>query len=713
MSTVKLIKSTSTANLDAYLEKEKEGNDLPRVLFEAGQHCRPETAQAEFRALRVEHGTQGAKRKQNATYVEPDDPAEATHLKVGKNWREAKPGEEATHQRIEPKVPETKAHEVNHWIVSFGVHEVNPDDPEAMQKAFDSVVAQWEQERPGAQAKFVAHGDALGSKQAIERGEHGKFHVHVMENATVHTEMEVGGRTFMPGMRTAGPLTNIDRVRGRNDAFLRERGKEYGLGPQILAAPNSKEAKSVRRTPHDFWTKERGGVSDQDLTREAAETALGNLEKDDLAGLDANQRLHRFGDELSACSGIEVKYRRVKSTGEDKIRSYVVPGRKQPISASRLGDRYTSDGVMEQLDLVEKGRWQTHEAQHAGPAKEITELSDEQAAQLQHDIDQVAQEERGLQEAEGVDAAREEQAAEKLAQMREADERAARDMQRFSREYGPEMGIRRSELASRHRREVPDAPAEDIERWADFSLSEEAARGELEPRLAELRRQREATVARDQETAPVTTPGSAASSRPSEGGGTKQQPAGAAKPVRRGERQLGLLNADQMRDVELIAVVRSERADGGAYVDFQVSADDPLARDQQGLHLMAQRQERKAPDGSVRRGVKTWHQLTAAQYDRIKTAGEENQLEVDGRQTLALRGNLMPSTRGSGYTVNAASVQPSQHEPIGSDVMDKQRASEDQARDKARGRDRERDAATWASERFTAAAERETAGHSR
>src|SRR5699024_12827127 len=68
--------------------------------------------------------------------------------------------------------------------------------------------------------------------------------------------------------------------------------------------------------------------------------------------------------------------------------------------------------------------------------------------------------------------------------------------------------------------------------------------------------------------------------------------------------------------------------------DFQVSADDPLARDQQGLHLMAQRQERKAPDGSVRRGVKTWHQLTAAQYDRIKTAGEENQLEVDGRQTL-------------------------------------------------------------------------------
>lgn len=379
---------------------------------------------------------------------------------------------------------------------------------------------------------------------------------------------------------------------------------------------------------------------------------MGNLEKDDLAGLDANQRLHRLGDELTACSGIEVKYRRVKSTGEDKIRSYVVPGRKQPISASRLGDRYTRDGLMEQLDLVEKGRWRPYEAQGAGPPREITELSDEQTAQLQQDVDQIAQEERALQAAEGVDAV-------------EVEHEGYRS-ERLAQRYGSDMEARRPQ------------PAAQVE-----------------------------------EAAPAATPGSAASSQRPEGDAAKQQPTGAAaKPARRSERQLGLLHADQMKDVELIAVVRGERTDGGAYVDFQVSADHPLARDQAGLHLMAQRQERKGPDGSVRRGVRTWHQLSASQYEKVKAAGAENGLDVDGRPTMALRGNIMPSTSGRGYTINPASVQPSKHEPIGPDVMDRQRASEDRARERARERraDRGQDASEWASRRFTAAAERESAG---
>lgn len=718
MSIVKLVKSTSAANLDAYLEKEKEGNDLPRVLFEAGQHCRPETARDEFRALRAEHGMEGATRRLNGKYVEPDDLADATHLKVGKNWREAKPGERATHLRIEPKTPETKAHEVNHWIISFGAHEVSRDDPEAMQRAFDSVVAQWEQERPGVQAKFVAHGDALGSTQAAERGEDGKFHVHVMENAAVHTEMEVGGRRFTPGMRLAGPLTDINRVRTRNDVFLRERGHEFGLGEQTLPAPRSKEALAVRRTPQDFWAKERGGVSDQDLTREAVETALGNLDKDDLAGLDANQRLHRLGDEITATSGIEVKYRQVKSTGEDKIRSYVVPGRKQPISAGRLGERYSHAGVTEQLEMVEQGQWRPLEAQQAPPAKEIPELSTEQTAQLQREADQIAQEERELQRAEeregerdAAEAEREEALARRMDQQLEAEERAARDLPRLSQEYGPEMAARHSQLAARHRAEMPHASAEEIQAWAEFSLSEEAGRGELEAHLVQQREQRE-TATRTEETTPAVTRGQTEPSRSDAGTATNQNQqsvSSSTKPARREAKQLGLLHVDQMKDVELIAVVRSERADGGAYIDFQARADEPLAQDQKGLHLMAQRQERKAADGTTRYGIKTWNQLSAAQYDKIKAAAGENQVEVDGRTTMALRGNVMPATNQStGYTVNPQSVESSQREPIGTDVMVKQRAAEDRAREQQA--DRGKSASDRASERFKDAAVRESDG---
>src|SRR5690625_2995985 len=60
-----------------------------RVAQVYGQHSGISTAAADFLDLRQEHGQQGKVRKSKGRYYEPDDAAEATHLKVGKNWRPA------------------------------------------------------------------------------------------------------------------------------------------------------------------------------------------------------------------------------------------------------------------------------------------------------------------------------------------------------------------------------------------------------------------------------------------------------------------------------------------------------------------------------------------------------------------------------------------------------------------------------------------------
>src|SRR5690625_6909134 len=99
-----------------------------RVAQVYGQHSGISTAAADFLDLRQEHGQQGKVRKSKGRYYEPDDAAEATHLKVGKYWRPARPGEKATHVRVAQEYEYELCHEGDHSENSLDPHEVKPYD---------------------------------------------------------------------------------------------------------------------------------------------------------------------------------------------------------------------------------------------------------------------------------------------------------------------------------------------------------------------------------------------------------------------------------------------------------------------------------------------------------------------------------------------------------------------------------------------------------
>lgn len=147
------------------------------------------------------------------------------------------------------------------------------------------------------------------------------------------------------------------------------------------------------------------------------------------------------------------------------------------------------------------------------------------------------------------------------------------------------------------------------------------------------------------------------------------------EPERRGpgqEKSVGLLNEEQRRDREVLAAA-TELSDGTANVDYQLRHDDPVAQRRKGLHLMAR-------DGKAR-SVK----LSAEQYRRLQQVAGENRTEAEGKQVLAVRTDLRPM-KDSGYTASVTAAKPSEHQ-IGTDVLEKQRAAEDAAREQARNAD--------------------------
>ncbi|WP_240371971.1 hypothetical protein [Brevibacterium zhoupengii] len=643
---MKHIPSTSSNNLDAYLDREKEGNGLPRVLYEFGQHCRPETAAQEFRALREEHGQQGAVRKVAAKYKEPEDPTDATHIKIGKNWREAKPGESATHLRIAPEIPFVKRDEAHHFIYSFDLATVNPQDPEQTQRAFEAVVAFREELTPGTQSKFVAHGDATGSEAAIERGEGGKFHVHEAMNAVVQQDMVVEGRQYRRGQRIAGAITHVYTYRAAWDDFLEHRGQEFGLSPQdrsVLPEVGSREYRAVRRTEQDFWARERGGTSDHDRARRGIETAYARLAEDpsQLAGLDDAERIARLAAEVAATGDVELKLRSTKA-GEFKIRSFVVPSRKQPISSTKLGDRYanataTVGGVKEQLDRIAEGKWEPFERGEVGPPKVIERLPETEVAKLQRTADGMAREERRAQRAEREPPQRRPQ-REPLAAT-----------EPYKHDYGRELAEARRVLVDEHLRPHPGTHPSVAAQMADGKLYAHAMDGSLKVDL-------------EAERVDLTNRQEPVSPRP-----------------KRDERRAWPLSIEERRSAELIAVVRNERADGGAYVDFQLAAPGPGERQRPGLHLFAEKRTRGQKDGTEREVMQTWTQLTAQQYDRLKLATGENRIEVEGKSVYGLAADIgMP--RQGGHAPNPNTFQSSRRKQIDQNVLTEQRASEDRGR---------------------------------
>lgn len=139
------------------------------------------------------------------------------------------------------------------------------------------------------------------------------------------------------------------------------------------------------------------------------------------------------------------------------------------------------------------------------------------------------------------------------------------------------------------------------------------------------------------------------------------------------EEGLRALKGEDLREREVLAVA-TELEDGSANVDYQLRHDDPVAKDQRGLHLIAK-------DGKAVRA-----KLSAEKYQKLQRLAGDNRTEAEGKQVYALQADLRP--RDAGYVPSYDSAKASEHK-VGADVLGKQRAAE--AREQSPERSREAD----------------------
>lgn len=380
MPVVVIGRTEVAARLLRYTEKEKAGQTEPRVLHAEGVRCRVPTAMEEFAALRELHGKQGATRRVKARYELPDRDAGEEAVYVRKRrpsgrryWAVAKDGEVATHvRRVAGQV--VRENEAVHLITSFGVDEVNPDDPQQVRAAFEYTVAMMRDLYPGAQMKLVGQADGAGMTDAdgnfLTSG--GKFHVHAVLNAVVAERMEVDGQVWVAGRKLSGALTDINRVRQRADEFNSAHHAEYGLPKQRLASVE--DQRREKRSVRDRRMAAEGKRSNHDVIRDAYEQAM-----DDPRSVDMDGFVEVLGEH-----GVEVTVRGAKRPAL----SYRLPeAMRTNVRGTTLGEHYAYEETLEQLTANAAGKPRRRRPQPvpepaARPATPVSTAEVEQAREL-------------------------------------------------------------------------------------------------------------------------------------------------------------------------------------------------------------------------------------------------------------------------------------------------------------------------------------------
>ena len=371
-------KTAVAARLLRYTEKEKAGGTEPRVLYSEGLRCRVPTAEREFAAVRRMHGKQGAQRKVPAKYELPEPGEVATHVRRArpngrKYWGVAAGSTAATHVRHEGDgyVDELQA---VHVIVSFGLDEVNPDDPEQVRGAFDFVATMMSELYPGVQMKLVCQADGVGNA----------FHVHVVQNAVIVEQMAVDGQVWEAGRKMSGALTNIDRVRERTDEFIAQHGAEYGVEQKL---PPVTKQKAEKRKTRDRRMAAKGDISNHDIIRAAFEDSM-----------DDPRSVHLDGFvEVMAERYVTVNHRVARSgkPGETNTLSYRLDVMKTPVRGTTLGDHFAFESAVSQLDanVSGKDREGRPEQRRTGPPKPCFVPTTQELVDAQSVVARLAQEE--------------------------------------------------------------------------------------------------------------------------------------------------------------------------------------------------------------------------------------------------------------------------------------------------------------------------------
>lgn len=138
----------------------------------------------------------------------------------------------------------------------------------------------------------------------------------------------------------------------------------------------------------------------------------------------------------------------------------------------------------------------------------------------------------------------------------------------------------------------------------------------------------------------------------------------------------GYLQQERPREAELVALVAGEDSKGHVLVDVQLRAEDPLAKNQRGLHLWASRV------GEAQT------QMSHAAYsredvDRMIAAAGDKKVIVAGQRAFAFRGTVKPGvtrTGGRQLRVQAGSVKRAELPTPGRDFLAVQTAHEDRVR---------------------------------
>lgn len=389
-----------------YTVKPKPGSTRQeRVLHAAGLHCRPETSAEEFAAVRRRHGKQGAMRKSPASYELPEQGEEATHVRDTRPggrryWREARGDETATHVKHEGGY--VRQNEAVHFIIGFGPDEVNPQDPEQVAHAFEYTVALFRETMPGLQVHLVGQADGKGMTPDPTTGEvSGKFHVHAVANAVVYEDMDVEGRAWQAGAKMSGALTDIDSVRERHDAFMRE-NPDWGF---TQSSKSVAEQKKERRSVMDRRMRSRGERSNHDIIRDAMWSALHDPRSVDDAFRGTmsdpctvdRSAFEAVMAEYGAKHGLSVEdpgWRRGKPPKQRKI-SYKLDGMATNVRGETLGEQYEADFIYRQLCAVAAGREIEPRVESAvvGPARPVTKPTDDELTQARATIEELVREE--------------------------------------------------------------------------------------------------------------------------------------------------------------------------------------------------------------------------------------------------------------------------------------------------------------------------------
>lgn len=406
MPSVTIGKTPIAWRLLRYTVKPKPGSTKKeRVLHAAGLHCRPETSAGEFAALRRRHGKQGAVRKSPASYELPDDGEEATHVRDirpggRRYWREARDGEKATHVKYEGGY--VRQNEAVHFIIGFGPDEVNPQDPEQVAHAFEYTVAHFRETMPGLQVHLVGQADGKGMTPDPTTGEvGGKFHVHAVANAVVYEDMEVSGRVWHAGSKMSGALTDIDSVRERHDAFMRE-NSDWGFTQK---AKSVSEQKKEKRSVMDRRMRSRGERSNHDIIRDVVWSALHDPRSVDDAFRSTmgdprtvdRSAFEAVMTEHGAEHGLSVEdpgWRRGKPPKQRKI-SYKLNGMPTNVRGEKLGEQYEADFISQQLCAIAAGKQIEARVESAvvGPARPVTVTTDDELTEARTAIADLVREE--------------------------------------------------------------------------------------------------------------------------------------------------------------------------------------------------------------------------------------------------------------------------------------------------------------------------------